>query len=63
MTHNSRFLGRAHWLVDLFILCGVALFFAGAIFYPRAWPPVLSRIFVDAGAAIAVSGVIAHFIS
>ncbi len=63
MKHNKTFFTKAHWLVDLFFLLGVVLFAVGEFIHPRSLPEVLSRIFVDAGAAIAVAGIIAHLLS
>ncbi len=63
MKHTNTFFTKAHWLVDLFCLLGVVLFAAGEFIHPGSLPEVLSRIFVDAGAAIAVAGIIAHLLS
>ncbi len=63
MSHKKNVLGRAHWLVDFFAVLGVALVIAGISLGPRSMPEILSRIFIDTGAAIAVAGVIAHILS
>ncbi len=63
MKRIKSFFIKAHWLVDLFFIVGVFLVLAGVFLHPKDWPAVLPRIFVDAGAAIAVACVIAHLLS
>jgi hypothetical protein len=63
MNRKRSFFIKIHWIVDLFFVLGVVLFFVGAFLHPHNWPAVLLRIFIDAGAVIAVAGVIAHLLS
>ncbi len=63
MNHKKKFLGNAHWLVDVFVVLGVVVSLSGVFLHATPVPPVLSRIFVDAGAGIAVAGIAAHLLS
>ena len=63
VNRKRSFFIKIHRIVDLFFVLGVVLFFVGAFLHPHNWPAVLLRIFIDAGAGIAIAGVIAHLLS
>ena len=63
MNRKRSFFIKIHQIVDLFFVLGVVLILVGALLHPQNWPAVLLRIFIDAGAGIAIAGVIAHLLS
>ena len=63
MNRKRSFFIKIHRIVDLFFVLGVVLILVGALLHPQNWPAVLLRIFIDAGAGIAIAGVIAHLLS
>ncbi len=63
MNNGKRYTGKADRTLVLFFVLGIVLLLSGVFLHSKERSAVLPQIFIDLGAGLIISSLVAHLVS